>query len=99
MISEDILNLNESELNSGIWNIIDRYKNNYKFLKQEYQGYNIIRLLLDKFEKKMIYFDLNIVVMKDILTVFRLYNQKNIRLLYFVLIIKYSYVYNWRFNL
>jgi len=30
---------------------IDRYKNNYKFLKQEYQEYDIIRLLLDKFEK------------------------------------------------
>ena len=31
MISDDILNLNlnESELNKGIWNIIDRYKNNY----------------------------------------------------------------------
>ena len=36
MILEDILNLNESELNNGIWNIIDRYKNNYEFLKQEY---------------------------------------------------------------
>ena len=29
MISEDILNLNESELNNGIWNIKDRYKHNY----------------------------------------------------------------------
>ena len=45
MISEDILNLNETELNNGIWNIIDRYKNNYEFLKQEYQEYNTIRQL------------------------------------------------------
>ena len=47
IISEDILNLNESELK----NIIDRYKHNYKFLKQEYQEYNTIRQLFDKFEK------------------------------------------------
>ena len=50
-ISEDILNLNETELNNGIWNIIDIYKYNNEFLKQEYQEYNTIRQLLDKFEK------------------------------------------------
>ena len=51
MVSQDILNLNESELNNGIWHIIDRYKHNYEFLQQEYQEYNTIRQLLDKFEK------------------------------------------------
>ena len=55
MVSQDILNLNESELNNGIWHIIDRYKHNYEFLQQEYQEYNTIRQLLDKFEKNDIF--------------------------------------------
>ena len=71
MISEDILNLNESGLNNGIRKMIDRYKNNYIFFKQEYREYNIIRQLLDKFEKNDLFF-LNLIVLKDSPTVFLL---------------------------
>ena len=50
-ISNDILNLNDKDLDKGIWFIIDRYKHNYDFLNYNYQEYNTVRQLLDKFEK------------------------------------------------
>ena len=37
LISQDIINLDIHILDNGIWNIIDKYKENYPFLKKYYK--------------------------------------------------------------
>ena len=56
--------MDEIGLNNGIWQIINRYKNNYPFL-ENVQEYYTIKQLFDKFEK-IEKFCLNILVLKEI---------------------------------
>lgn len=46
LISDEILTLNSYNLNNGIWDIIDKYKSNYDFLKISYKNENTINKLL-----------------------------------------------------
>ena len=42
LISDNIINLDIDDLDNGIWNIIDKYKENYPFLKEYYKQENSI---------------------------------------------------------
>ena len=54
-ISKEILQLNNNELNEGIWNIIDHYKENYSFLLEGYKQYYSITQLFSKLEKNSLF--------------------------------------------
>ena len=43
--------MDELELNNGIWQILNKYKNNYPFLEYGHHEYYTIKLLFNKFEK------------------------------------------------
>ena len=47
LISNDIIKLNNSELNLGIWRIIDNYKENYPIFKKYYKEENSITQLFE----------------------------------------------------
>ena len=55
ILSLDILKLNNKELNEGIWNILNRYKENYPFIKAGYKQYYSITQLFSNFEKNPIF--------------------------------------------
>ena len=51
LISDDILNTTISWLKAGIWNILNRYKNNYDFLSISFKEKNTIFQLFNPLEK------------------------------------------------
>lgn len=55
LISDDIINLDIDDLDNGIWNIIDKYKENYLFLKEYYKQENSITQLFEKFNNNDIF--------------------------------------------
>ena len=55
ILSSDILKLNNKELNEGIWNILNHYKENYPFIKAGYKQYYSITQLFSNFEKNHIF--------------------------------------------
>ena len=55
ILSLDILKLNNKELNEGIWNILNHYKENYPFIKAGYKQYYSITQLFSNFEKNPIF--------------------------------------------
>ena len=55
ILSLDILKLNNKELNEGIWNILNHYKENYPFIQAGYKQYYSITQLFSNFEKNPIF--------------------------------------------
>ena len=55
MLSLDILKLNNKELNEGIWNILNYYKENYPFIQAGYKQYYSNTQLFSNFEKNPIF--------------------------------------------
>ncbi len=52
LIHQDIIKLDNDNLDHGIWNIIDKYKENYPFLKQYYKEENLITQLIENFKNQ-----------------------------------------------
>ena len=50
-LTSEILSLTDEELDRGVWNILDKYKNNYPFINQGFKQYYSITQLFSKFEK------------------------------------------------
>ena len=55
LIFQDIINLDIDNLDHSIWNIIDKYKENYPFLKQYYKEENSITQLFEKFNNQYLF--------------------------------------------
>ena len=54
-ISSDILKISNNDLNDGIWEILDRYKENYQFINEGYKQYLSITQLFCNFQNNHIF--------------------------------------------